>query len=197
MTLNQNSGETAWWESELPAIRAEYQKYLRRRLPALREDHDDLLSETMFALSAHINRRVQDLPMAWFRSTVPANEDERLRLYKLGMLILKRRIADLLRLRSSHRWFATTNEPSVEAIDPQPIPDRQIMIRRLLEVTANLLDEMEPEDRDLVALVSREPGFRQSLNPRERKRLQRIREKLKARIAERLGDEVTELLRMN
>jgi hypothetical protein len=177
-------------------MRAEHHQYLRRHLPALREDHEDLMSDTLVALSTHVSEHAHDLPASWFETISPANKEERSHFYKLGMLILKRRIADLFRRRSSRPLFAI-EEAAVNVVDPQPIPDRKIMIRKLLEVTSSLLDEMRTEDRDLVALVSREPGFRQKLTPRERKRLQRVREKLRTRIAEQLGDNVAELLRVD
>jgi hypothetical protein len=58
-----------------------------------------------------------------------------------------------------------------------------------------LLDELSQKDRDLVALISDDPDFRLSLNDSERKRLQRLRIKLKKRVARELGAEAADLFR--
>ncbi|HSS20664.1 MAG TPA: hypothetical protein VLL54_11365 [Pyrinomonadaceae bacterium] len=185
-----------WWQAEIPTIKNEHLKYVRRHLPALREDHDDLIGDTLLALTNHLNRYSDRLPTSWFRSSAPAKKAEREHLHRLAKVILKRRIADLFRKRASPKWYLPAAEPEEDVADPRVVlPDRQIMVRRLLEATSALLDEMPPEDRDFVELVFSEPGFHRALNPGERKRLQRVREKIKARIIEQLGDNVTELLR--
>ncbi|MEA2203246.1 MAG: hypothetical protein QOE77_22 [Blastocatellia bacterium] len=196
MTLNKISEETPWWKSELLNIRDKHRVYLRRHLPALRSDHDDLMSDTLLGLITYIESRPNALPPSWFKPSSPTDETERERLYKLAMLILKRRVADLFRQRSSQQTFLPIDEPAHEVPDSHVPPDRQILLERLLEVTGALLDEMTPKDRDLVALLSKELGFRKSLNPRERKRLQRLRKRLKDEVTRRLGLQVAELLRI-
>jgi hypothetical protein len=187
-----------WWQLELLTIRDEHRAYLRRHLPALRADHDDLISETLLALTKNIRNHSASLPVSWFKQTPPTDKAERSRLYKLAMVILQRRVADFFRTRSSLPNFVGTDEAAEEVADPNVLaPERQIVLRRLLEVTLSVLDEMQPEDRDLVALISQEPGFRKTLNPRERKRLQRLRRRLKDEVARRLGADVADLLRIS
>lgn len=185
-----------WWKSELVAIRAEHDTFLRRRLPALRADHDDLLNDTSLALIKHIPSHSTVFPASWFEEGVPENEADRLRLRKLAMVILKRRIADLFRKRLSFQSVAIDDFRENMA-DPRPTdPERRILISKMLEVMQSILDEMAPMDRDLIALVYEEAGFRMGLNPRERQRLHRIRQKLKEEMRRRLGADIADLLRI-
>lgn len=182
-----------WWEKELPIIRQEQRAYLSRRLPAFRADHDDLMNDTLFALSKQIRRHESSFPASWFKDNDLENEAERSHLHKLAMLILRRRIADLFRKRASlHKLSAIDHQEVVDVNAPSP--ERKIMLAKMLEITWSVLDEMKPKDRDLVALVSEDTYFRQSLSPRERQRLHRIRRRLRDEIARRLGVEAADLL---
>ncbi len=198
MTRSNNREESPWWESELPLIRDEQVAYLRRRLPSLRADHDDLVSETLLALTKQIRSHSSALPRSWFQSNSQPKDDERSHLHKLAMVILKRRIADLFRGRLARSGRSSARrEHWREVPDPQAPPlDQNILLRRVLQVTLSVLDEMQPEDRDLIALVSEEADFRKALNDRERQRLHRLRKRLKDEIARQLGAEVSDLLRI-
>ena len=194
---NQETQEMAWWEAQLPIIRKELAAYLRHHLPALKSEHDDLLSETFLALTRQIRQKMSSLPPSWFQHSIPTNDSERAHLHKLATVILKRRIADFFRQRRSHAIFSPVEEIENELPDPSPqVSDRSIMLSTLLKITLKVLDEMSPEDRDLVALVSSKIGVRQGLNARDRQRLHRVRNKLKDEIALHLGAEAVELLRI-
>lgn len=198
MIRSQNTDESPWWELQLPIIRDEQDSYLRQRLPALRADHEDLIGDTLLALTREIRRRPSAWPPSWFQHKPPTNEAERSHLHKLATVILRRRIADLFRKRkhASMPHLPIDEELGQEVADPHAAPpDRKILLARVLEVTSSVLDEMQPEDRDLVALIS-EDGFRKALNDKERQRLHRIRRKLKDEIARRLGANVADLLRI-
>lgn len=165
-------------------------------MPALRAERDELLGETTLALTKYVRGHKSALPASWFQSQPPAEEPERTRLRKLAMRILKRRIADLFRKRSSLPDLIATDALTQDVVDPNaPKPERIILLNRMLEVTLSVLDGMRPDDRDLVALVSEDDDFRKALSPRERQRLHRVRKKLKREIASRLGAEPAELLR--
>jgi hypothetical protein len=72
--------------------------------------------------------------------------------------------------------------------------DKKMLVAKLLRVTISALDEISPEDRDLIALISEDDGIRKALNPRDRQRLHRARKKLKRIIASQMGAELEELL---
>lgn len=196
MTRSQNRKTTHWWESELATIRGEHEAYLRRHLRALQVDHDDLVSDTSFALTKRILNNRSAFPESWFQPTPPEDEAERSGLHRLAMVILKRRIVDLFRKRGAIRSPSSLEDLRKDIADPNtPSPERKILLLTIIEVTRSILDEMPFEDRDLIALASEEAGFRTGLNPRERQRLHRIRKRLKDEIARRLGADVAELLR--
>jgi hypothetical protein len=69
-----------------------------------------------------------------------------------------------------------------------------MLVAKLLRVTISALDEISPEDRDLIALISEDDGIRKALNPRDSQRLHRARKKLKRIIASQMGAELEELL---
>lgn len=189
--------ETPWWETELPAVRNGLIAYLRRHLPALKSEHDDLLSDTFLALTKQIQKRSKSLPPSWFQQSVPADESEHSHLHKLAIVILKRRIADLFRKRASHPIFFPIEQVEHELPDPHTeVSERSLILSKMLQVTLKVLDQMPSEDRDLVAFVSRNIGLRLGLNARDRQRLHRVRNKLKDEIAQHLGAEAVELLRI-
>ncbi|HEX8174001.1 MAG TPA: hypothetical protein VF543_02660 [Pyrinomonadaceae bacterium] len=156
------------------------------------------MNDTLFALIKHIGSHSSALPASWFRPDPPEIEEERLRLRKLAMLILRRRIADLFRRRAPLVNLSAIEDSVQDIADPHaPSPERQILLVRILEVTRSILDEIKPEDRDLIALIAKDNNLREKLKPRERQRLHRARVKLRDEIARRLGVDVSELLRNN
>jgi DNA-directed RNA polymerase specialized sigma24 family protein len=183
-----------WWETELPSIKNKLIIYLRSHVPALRDDHDDLVNEALLSLTKHLNRHSSTLPQAWFGKAHP-KRDDRSHLHKLATVILKRRIADNFRKRI---WVETQNLDVFNDhlhYSTASRHERRLMLLRVLHVVRSALDEMPPEDRDLIAFVSQEAATRVALNDRDRQRLHRIRKKLKAQIVSRLGSDVADLLR--
>lgn len=196
MTQSQNADDLPWWESELPLIRRELGAYVSRRLRAWREDHDDLVSDTLLALTREVRGHSSAFPGSWFEPRLPANEAERSHLHKLAMVVLKRRIADLLRKRVPLSKVLVPSEPDRDAADPDaPAPERKVLLAKMLEVTFSVLSGMQPADRDLIAFVAGETGLRKALDARERQRLHRLRTKLRDEIIRRLGTDVADLLR--
>lgn len=182
----------------MPAIRHGQSIYLSRRLRVLRADHDDLINDALWALTERLRHRPSAFPESWFRREPPEEERERSHLHKLAMVILKRRVADLFRKRTQRPVVFTLGECQHDLADPNaPSPERRMLFARVLEITRLVLEEAKDEDRDLIALVSADTDLRTRLDARERKRLQRIRERLRAEIARHLGDDVTTLLRIN
>lgn len=184
------------WHKELPAIRKELGAYLSRHLPGLRADHDDLVNDTLLALTREMRDHSSAFPGSWFQPGPPSNEAERSHLHKLTMVILKRRIADLFRGRAPLSNLFVTGEHHPDVADPDvPTPERRVLLARMLGVTLSVLSGMQPEDRDLIAFIAGEAGVRKALDARERQRLHRLRTKLKDEIVRRLGADAADLLR--
>lgn len=194
MTPSENKENSPWWETELPTIRAELIAYLRRHVPALRSDHDDLLSDTLLSLTQHVWRHSSTLPQSWFNDN-PPDRDEQSYLHKLAIVILKRRIADYFR---KHVTFQNQSPQALTEYigDPNDVgQERKIMVSQILDVVRLALDEMPPTDRDLIALISQGAVSRTALNARDRQRLHRIRRRLRDQIARNLGSDVADMLR--
>jgi DNA-directed RNA polymerase specialized sigma24 family protein len=193
----QHSRGSPWWEKELFSIRQEQSTYLRRRLPAFRPDHDDLLNDTLLTLTKHIRGHASSLPESWFKFSEPP-EPDRQHLHKLASKILSRRIADFYRQRVHVKSVYSIDDYRQRLVDSKaPSSDRKLLVEQMLKVTALLLDELRPKDRDLLALISDDPDFRAALSTSERKRLQRIRIRLRQKIARHLGAEAADLLRIS
>ena len=190
-----NTSELQWWEAELPAIRAREHTYLKRRLRAFSGDHEDLLNITLFDLAKHVRKFERVHPASWFQTSPPEDASEVARYHALAHKILRRRISDLFRKRVPLISFSDSEQPINVPDDNTPTPYRKLLAARLLKATISALDEMDPQDRDLIALISDDEGVRLSLNPRDRQRLHRARKKLKNKIASRLGIEVKDLLK--
>jgi len=196
LTQSQNVDDTPWWESELPVIGKDLGAYVRRRLPAWREDHDDLVSDTLLALTHEIRNHPSAFPGSWFQPGPPTNEAERSHLHKFAMVVLKRRIADLFRKRARLSNVLVANDQYRDLADTgAPSPERKVLLATMLEVTLSVLSGMLPADRDLIAFVAGETGLRAALNARDRQRLHRLRMKLKDEIMRRLGTHAADLLR--
>ena len=180
----------------MPAIRHEQSVYLSRRLLALCADHDDLINETLWALTSRLRRCPSTFPASWFQHEPPKEEYERAYLHKLAMVILRRRIADLFRKRARFQLVFTVGEYPQDLADPNaPSLERRILLTKVLEIVRLVLDKVKAEDRELIAIICGDTGLRRPLDERERKRLERIRKKLRDEITRRLGSDVTDLLR--
>lgn len=189
-----NPGSSPWWQSQLGSIQESQTAYLRRHLPALRADHEDLVGDTVLALTKQVLENASEYPASWFEPSGPNKESEESYLYKLAHVILKRRIADLFRKRQRESHHVSISDDIAQDLaDPSESPDRKILLARLIKITSLVLDELTPEDRDLVALTTSK-HLRKAVNPRDRKRLERIRRRLKNEISRRLGADVQNLL---
>lgn len=167
----------------------------------LRDDHDDLLNDTLLALTQCIRRESSWVPQSWSSDKRP-DRNERSHLHKLAIVILKRRIADKFRasLARQSQSLDTLNDGVYESDAGGPerrlmFQERQVRLKELLAVVRSALDQMPPEDRDLIALISQGVASRAALSDRDRQRVSRIRKRLRTHIARRLGSEVADLLK--
>lgn len=166
-------------EALLPGLRTHLLAYLRRHLPQLEADHEDLVQETLAGVVGWARRGE--------RRKLPAPEAK-----ALATVILKRRVADLFRVQA-RQWALH------QAIDPKETsptgPDaRQLLLTRALRCAVAFLADADPEDRELVTLLVGESSWNRPLTAGERKRLQRLRGRLRTYILEHLGDSVSEIL---
>jgi len=185
MPSRQGKLDTPWWEAQLPVIRSELAAYLARRVPALRADHDDILNDSLLAITQQIRLHPLDFPESWFCFEQPGNEEEKSRLRKLSMVILQRRIADVFRKRAS--LLGVQGQLNEEANFHQSTAERTLLVARMLEITLLFLSKIPVEDRDLLALVAGPQAPRKVLDQNERQRLHRLRTKLRDEIARQLG----------
>lgn len=193
MAKHPKKSDTPWWETELPLIGNELASYLRRRVPAWRADHDDILNDTLLAVTRQIRIHRSDFPPSWFCSGQPANQDERSRLRKLTMVILQRRIADVFRKRASFpELYGQLHD---EANLVEPTAERRVLLARMLEITLAFLSKLPAADRDLVALVAGPLAPRETLDESERQRLHRLRTKLKNEIVHQLKADALDVLK--
>lgn len=199
MSARRAPRQAPWWESELPTLERTLRDHLRRRLPALPHHHDDLINDTLLALSEQILRDRTAVPSSWLHPERPADPRERDYLPRLAITILRRRVADLFRERV-RRWsmLATENPEEREIPAEDPSAERKRLLSRMLQVCMNVLAQTQDTDRDLLGLVSgldEDPTRSRPLTDRERQRLRRLRRRLIEAIQQQLGSSVTELLR--
>lgn len=194
MTSNDDQENTPWWETEVPTIRAEFIRYLKRHVPALRNDHDDLISDTLWSLTKYVEQNSSTLPPSWFHDRSP-NDEERSRLHKLATVILKRRIADYFRKRVPPRDQVDISSEEYAYESHAVGHERKVIVTKILDVVRSALDRMSAEDRDLILLVSEDAESSDALDTRDRQRLHRIRKKLRLRIAQQLGPEAAALVK--
>jgi DNA-directed RNA polymerase specialized sigma24 family protein len=179
----------------LPAVTQELRAYLHRRLPSLRDHHEDILNETLAALVEQLQRHSSVFPEAWFTPVLTATNEDCARFHRLAMTILMRRIADLFRARASE-WGRRVSDYDFNITPDQTNLERKALLRQMLQICVEVLANTPEEDRALLALVAGEDQRSQSaLQPSERQRLRRLRLKLAEEISHRLGATVSELLR--
>ena len=182
-----------WWVAALPELDAELRRLLHRKLPSRTGEHDDLVNETLAGVTDWM-RRHEALEPKRVADTKPVAE--RRALSGLARAILNRRIADRFRLDArTWRHHVVPSEDWIEAFPgDSPTSERLVLLRRMLEVTATVLAEMSPEDRDLVSYEAAGGSRFGPLSPRERQRLRRARKKMARAILDELGESAAELL---
>lgn len=188
--------ERPWWETQLPQLSAEMRNYLGKRVPTMKGEHDDLVNEALSDLASVIQRRPSMFPGSWSASG-PPREEEQAHLRRLAMRILRRRVSDLFR-EQARRWARSTDvENLLNVSDPHaPTAERRLMLANALRITLGVLANWSLPDRELFSMGSIGPNRRiKALTARERHRIRKLREELRAEIVSALGASVTEILR--
>lgn len=175
------------------ALRESLRRFGHSRFPALHDEVDDLVDQTLSDLWRFLapqqGRRVgaRDIPDRLFDS-----EDAR----RIAFSIFKRRAADAFRA-NAERWARQPDDdPRAPAGDVlADVAARRLLMRRMLRVCVAELATVSREDRDLLAfaagLNSRRSG---NLAARDRQRLHRLRLRLSDAIRRELGEDAATLL---
>lgn len=184
----------SWWKAELPNIERELRKHLFHRLPSRRDTHDDLVNETLLAVSEWM--RTHGSP-GLSSEPNPSIDDERHALMAFSKVVLKRRIADQFRL-DAREWTRRLDMDSNQlagVAQEAPAIEHDVLIRRMLEITIAVLAKMPREDRDLIAFTAGGAEGARALTARERQRLRRARVRISKAIVAELGSSAANLLR--
>jgi hypothetical protein len=187
----------AYWETQLPEVERRLERHLSARFPALAEERADLVGDALLALSAWARRQDRSHPWVTGKPSEAQQPAIFVTLYAVAKTILNRRIADLFRLKEVdwRRRAALLDLARAAAISPSPALDRQLLLRRMLEVTLGVLATLSPAERDLIALVGSGDPEILPLTPAERQRLRRARRKLQLALTAQLGESAASLLR--
>lgn len=167
----------------LPNIMQQLRRRVARRLPLLASDHEDLVSQTVTDLARWLKTHPE--------TVVPGNVAA---LERLAARILNRRIADLFR-DATRRWGTVGEEVLEHVPSPTASVERRVLVEKLLRLTAAFIATLDDDERELVMMGSGEADESRALKDVERKRLQRIRERLDNFISERVGAKPADLLR--
>jgi DNA-directed RNA polymerase specialized sigma24 family protein len=158
-------------EQRFKSIRSELENHLRRRYRLLRNEHEDLLQQTLSDLFEATRDRLATFP------------DEE--LTALAYAILKRRIVDRFRRETRSVIQDMPSDAVPEPHDDGTFVDR-MHYRRLLRAVLSLVDELTPEQKALVLdeSASNADGSR---TPAQRQQLRRLRAHLRSRLATEYG----------
>ncbi len=190
-----DSERTHAWELALADLLPELRSWLRRRVPALAVQHDDLLNDAAESLLGHVRRDRDALPAAWFAPPDGAPLPRLGELRALAFTMLQRRVAD--RFRARVRTWAITADVGRDAADASVAdgvsPDRALDLARILRATVLALDDLSDEDREIVTRVALD--VQAPLDDRTRQRLRRARARIADALRQRFGDSISALLR--
>jgi RNA polymerase sigma-70 factor (ECF subfamily) len=168
----------------------------------LRASHDDYVNEALLDLSQRVRAR-EGMPDAWYGDGSDVDEAARHYFVKLAMTILRRRVADGFR-GTAKRWAERASDDVFERTGAEgPDATRAMLVSRMLRVCVEVLADASEHDRELlmaaVGAISRGgapvTADEAPLDARDRQRLKRLRDRLAAAVRDRLGEDVSELLR--
>ncbi|AKU24301.1 sigma-70 family RNA polymerase sigma factor [Massilia sp. MB5] len=175
-------------------LREMLRSYGRRRFPALREEVDDLVAQTLADVWQYREEgSMQD----------GSGPEDAWR--KLAHTVFRRRAADLFRRKARQEVFSLEDLPEAEQIEgAAPERSRALLYQRMLRICLRQLAEASREDR---LLLTRATGLGRSgeaaegtpgtgaMTARERQRLRRLRQALAEAIRRDLGEDARQLLR--
>lgn len=169
-----------WWQREISSLRAVLLQDMRRRFPALRNRHEDLVHESLADLTARIAKGGDAIPASWLATGEPESEDDRVHLIRLGRTILRRRVADMFRSRV-RAWAELASVEDADLAASQSVAtDQQVHTTELLKATLLAMDKLSDADRDALVLAAERDGERVEgrMPDKDRQRLSRARARL-------------------
>ncbi len=181
-----------WWETELARLKPLLLSSLARRTgrdPAARED---ILHDTMLSITLSIRNHPGSWPCSWLESSPPPPQDQA-RFRRFARTVLRRRLADQHR-GGALRWAQLQQESFTHSASLPSRGDHSIQMGQILTQAVGILALLPEEDRALVShLIDADPRH-EALTPKERKRIERIRNRLRAAMSEALGEDIASLL---
>lgn len=178
------------FERSLEQLREELHGYGHARFPQLRNEVDELVNHTLLQLweyrkGAQSQKRLSPL----------SDGDENASLRRIAFTIFKRRAVDAYR-KFAREWAIRSNASSAdEEASSSAGAEQRTLLKQMLRVCIAELANMTAADRGLLAELSESNPRPQPVSARDRQRLRRIRERLKAAISRELGETASKLLR--
>ncbi|MBI4863394.1 MAG: sigma-70 family RNA polymerase sigma factor [Candidatus Riflebacteria bacterium] len=159
-------------------LRVDFESYLRRRLPGLRQDHDDIIGRAIEDLLRYV-QGLHDSPAE------PTATD----LRSIGFAILKRRVFDALRRhlsRQSRECSLDSDQAPVAQLDVERIVWRKQVVMSVLDA----LSRLDDGDREvLIERIFPATDVPVVATPAERQRLHRARRRLMELLATSVGSD--------
>ncbi len=182
--------DAPYWRRAMIELRGVLLVDLRRRIPALKSRHEDIVQEALADLANRVLDGGEGVPASWLALGDPSSEEDRAHFVRLARTILRRRVADLFRARVRGRADEPV-ESEPESIASRELPtDRAMQTAQLLEHTAEAMKELSANDREALLLAAERDGERVEgrMPDKDRQRLSRARARLIALVRARLGD---------
>jgi RNA polymerase sigma-70 factor (ECF subfamily) len=193
---DETPNRTPWWETALADLVVALKTYLRRHAPALGRDHEDIVHDTLLALTQLVRNDPSSFPAAWFEPGTPARAEDRDYLLRLAYTIASRRVADRFRAQA-RAWVLAEHDADVVSAAPSTAPsaERQRLVTEMLRVCVGVLADLSEEDRALVSILVHGEAESCTRSDRDRQRLRRVRVRLLDALRARFGADLDDLLR--
>jgi DNA-directed RNA polymerase specialized sigma24 family protein len=197
--ISAESETGPWWRRELVQIGPEARRRLKRKYPTIQHLHEDIVSETMVQLIAHLSGVPDTLPPSWFGEDEPT-EDEIGRFRAFVMTVLERRVMDHFRADfrgwaqevSLHENGSQINE--LEHVSGEQDADADFDLMRAARALIDMLSKLPDRDRLLMEEVAL-GGRDGPLEAGERQRVSRLRRRLLKELGETLGQDPVQMLK--
>lgn len=169
-------------------LREMLRSYGRHRFPALREEVDDLVAQTL-----------ADVWQYREEGSMQEGSEPDAAWRKLAHTVFRRRAADLFRRKARQDVLSLEDLPDADRPDNSaPERSRSLLYQRMLRICLRQLAEASSEDRLLLTRATGtaegRPGVA-AMSARERQRLRRLRQALAEAIRRDLGEDARQLLR--
>lgn len=178
-------------------LRSDLRRFLSKALPAIPDEQEDLLQDTLLDLTREVQERSEVYPASWWQETSKVPGEDRERFRRLARTILRRRIVDRFAQRAKE-WAQT--RPGFARVEGSPTtdpsPERRYLAAQMLRICIEVLADASEEDRRIIARVTsgEYDKDRVAFSTRERQRLRRLRATLASAILQQLGSSASELL---